>query len=59
MGATHGSALCSVKEECRPSSRLDGGDGEGEQEGKDDGGGRASWHGLWLSPLLLVQSSAH
>lgn len=59
MGATQASALCRVNEERRPSSRLAGGEGEGEREGKDDGGGKASWHGLRLSPLLLVQSSAH
>lgn len=59
MGAAYGSAVCSVNEERMPSSSRDGGDGEGEGAGKDDGGGKASGHGLWLSPALLAQSSAH
>ena len=58
-GATHCSALCRVSEERRPVSRLDGGEGEGEREGKEEGGGKVSWHRLWLSPLLLIQSSEH
>lgn len=59
IGAIHASATCRVNEEWRPSSSLDGGEGEGEQVGMDDGGGKASWHGLQVSPLWLVQSSEH
>lgn len=59
MGAAHASALCRVNEERRPSSSLDGGEGQDDWERSGDGGGKVSWHGLRLSPLLLVQSSEH
>lgn len=60
IGAENASALRRVSEERRPSSRLDGGEGEGDREGKDDGGGSESRHGLrrWSS-RSPVQSSAH
>lgn len=59
IGAMHASATCRVNEEWRPSSSLDCGEGEGEHVVSDDGGGKASWHGLQVSPLWLVQSSEH
>lgn len=59
IGAIHASATCRVNEEWRPSSCLDCGEGEGEHVVSDDGGGKASWHGLQVSPLWLVQSSEH
>lgn len=58
IGAVHASATCRVSEEWRPSSSLDGGEGEGGQVDMDDRG-KASWHGLQVSPLWLVQSSEH
>lgn len=58
IGAVHASGTCRVSEEWRPSASLDG-ESEGEQVDMDDGGGNASWHGLEVSPLWLVQSSEH